>query len=342
MASVMENFDHNGPKYLTRIDWNNWHHRKSIMASLVKVVYTLESDRKRERQDHQALAPEWWKSFNFELNQVLEDEQDKSIFGAIFKSCPNYTGQGPPKYVIAFRVTVNKPENVPRDYKQNLQVFLNGLKKSPRVRAGMEAAMNIVREANGPGNVWLAGHSAGSSVALLIGRKMMEAKYSLETYLFNPPFLSFPIERIKSENLKDGLRIGKSFLTAGLVFVANGGHRPTPRENDPFNVLSTWVPHLFVNKSDPICSNYVGYFEHRKKMKRMGFGKIGNISTQHSIRSIMYHAIGKDSEPIHLLPSAHLTINISPPINMRKCEMLDAHGIHQWWNPDLQVNYKFL
>lgn len=33
--------------------------------------------------------------------------------------------------------------------------------------------MNIVREANGPGNVWLAGHSAGSSVALLIGRKMV-------------------------------------------------------------------------------------------------------------------------------------------------------------------------
>lgn len=337
----MENFDENGPTYLTHIDWNASHHHR-IMACLVNGVYTLESDRKQNRQGDQALAPKWWKSFNFELTRVLVDEKDQSIFGAIFKSYPNYLGQGPPKYVIAFRGTVNNLENVTRDYKQNLQVFLNKLRKSPRVQAGMEVAMNIVQEANGPGNVLLAGHSAGSSVALLIGRKMVEAGYHLETYLFNPPFLSFPIERIKNEILKDGLRVGKSFCTAGLVFVANGGHRPTPGVNDPFTVLSSWAPHLFVNKSDPICSNYVGYFKHRKQMEKMGFGKTGNISTQNSIRSIMRHAIGKDSDPIHLLPSAYLTINTSHTVNKSNCKRFkEAHGIRQWWKQDLQVNCKF-
>ncbi|CAI9762480.1 unnamed protein product [Fraxinus pennsylvanica] len=257
------------------------------MACLVEGVYTLESDRKQ----NQALAPEWWKSFNFELTQVLVDEKGQSIFGAIFKSYPNFAGQGPPKYVIAFRGTVNKLGNMARDYKQNLKVFLNKLKKSPRVRAGMEVAMNIVQEANGPGNVLLAGHP------------QVEEGYHLETYLFNPPFLSFPIEQIKNEISKNGLRLGKNFLTAGLVFVAKGGHLTTPGVNDPFIVLSSWAPHLFVSKSDPICSNYVGYFELREIMESMGFGKIGNISTQNSIRSIVYYVIGKDSEPIHLLPS---------------------------------------
>ncbi|CAI9762481.1 unnamed protein product [Fraxinus pennsylvanica] len=305
------------------------------MACLVKGVYTLESDRKKNRQGDQALAPEWWKSFNFELTQVLVDEKDQSIFGAIFKSDPNYIGgQGPPKYVIAFRGTVNKQENVTQDYKQNLQLFLNKLEKSPRVRAGMNVAMNVVQEANGPGNVLLAGHSAGSSIALLIGRKMVEAGYNLETYLFNPPFLSFPIEQIKNETLKKCLRFGKSIVIAGLASAANGGHWPT---SDPFIVLSSWAPHLFVNKSDPICSNYIGYFEGREKMERMGFGKIENISTQNSIRSIAFHAIGKDSEPIHLLPSARMTINISPTCKRFR----EAHGIRQWWKPDLQVERKY-
>ncbi|CAA2981664.1 Hypothetical predicted protein [Olea europaea subsp. europaea] len=340
MASERENFNLFGPSYLTPMDWNNSHHRKSIAASLVQGVYTLECDRKQNRQGPQALAPAWWEFFNFGLTQVLVDDDDKSYFGAIYEfrfpyPYPNHIGQGPPRYVIAFRGTTNKSGNRTQDYKLNLQFIVNNLEKSPRFQAGMEAVRNTVHKANGPGNAWLAGHSTGSSIALLIGRNMVKMGMHLETYLFNSPFASPPIERIKNEKLKHGLRLANSVVTAGLAIAANGGHRPTPRENDPFIVLSTWIPYLFVNPSDPICSEYVGYFEHREKMEKMGVGKIGKISTQHSIGSIVSNARGKDSEPIHLLPSAYLTINLSPSEGFK-----EAHGIHQWWKPDLQFNYK--
>ncbi|CAI9771992.1 unnamed protein product [Fraxinus pennsylvanica] len=312
MASEEGNFYLSGPSYLTPIDWNNSHHRKSIAASLVQGVYTLECDRKQNRQGPQALAPAW---FPYPY--------------------PNYIGQGPPRYVIAFRGATNKSANRTQDYKLNLQFIVNNLEKSRRFQAGMEAVTNIVHEANGPGNAWLAGHSTGSSIALLIGRNMVKMGIHLDTYLFNPPFAS-PIELIKNDKLKHGLRLAKSVLTAGLAIAANGGHWPTPHENDPFIMLSRWIPYLFVNPTDPICSEYVGYFEQREKMEKMGAGKIGKISTQHSIgSSIVSSARGKDSEPIHLLPSAYLTINLSPSEGFK-----EAHGIHQWWKPNLQFNYK--
>lgn len=162
-------------------DRNNSHHRKSIAASLVQGVYTLECDRKQNRQGPQALAPAWWEFFNFGLTQVLVDDDDKSYFGAIYEfrfpyPYPNHIGQGPPRYVIAFRGTTNKSGNRTEDYKLNLQFIVNNLEKSPRFQAGMEAVRNTVHKANGPGNAWLAGHSTGSSIALLIGRNMVMLK----------------------------------------------------------------------------------------------------------------------------------------------------------------------
>ncbi|CAA3010559.1 Hypothetical predicted protein [Olea europaea subsp. europaea] len=340
MASEREIFSLTGPSYLTTIDWNNSHHRKSIAASLVQGVYILERDRQQNRLGPQALAPSWWEFFNFVLNQVLVDEDDHSFFGAIYEfkfhhPYPNHPGgQNPPKYVIAFRGTINKPGNRSQDFKLDLHCFMNNLHKSSRFRVGMEATQNIVYKA-GLGNVWLAGHSLGSSIALLIGRNMVKNCIHIETYLFNPPFMSPPIERIKNEKLKLGVRFANSVLTAGLAIAVNGASKPKASQDNPFIVLSSWIPYLFLNPSDPVCSEYVGYFEHRANMEKIGAGKIGTLATQHSIGSIVSAARGKDSKPLHLIPSAYLTTNLSPSKNFK-----EAHGIHQWWKPDLQFKYE--
>ncbi|KAI3471215.1 hypothetical protein Pfo_027878 [Paulownia fortunei] len=341
MASEREIFSLTGPSFLTAVDWNNSHHRRSIAASLVQGVYTLERDRRQNRQGPQALAPPWWQFFNFRLNQVLVDSHDLSYFGAIYEfSFPypyhNYYGQRPPQYVIAFRGTINKPGNREQDFKLNLHCIINNLHNSTRFHIGLESAREMVYKV-GPENVWLAGHSLGSSIALLVGRHMVKhTGIHLETYLFNPPFTSPPIERIKNDKLKLSLRLANSVLTAGLAAAVNGGGQsPKSQENDPFIVLSSWVPYLFLNPCDPICSEYAGYFQHREDMESIGAGKIGRLATKHSIGSIVSAARGKDSEAVHLIPSAYLTINSSPSQSFK-----EAHGIHQWWRQDLQFKYK--
>ncbi|KAG8381149.1 hypothetical protein BUALT_Bualt06G0092400 [Buddleja alternifolia] len=341
MASENEQFGLTGPSFLTAIDWNNSHHRRSIAASLVQGVYILERDRRQNRQGPQSLAPPWWEYFNFKMVQLLVDDHDVSYFGAIYEfnnfpyPYPNYPGQRPPHYVIAFRGTINKSGNRAEDFKLNLHCMINALQDSRRFHIGMESARDIVSRV-GPGNVWLAGHSLGSSIALLIGRYMAKTMSAhLESYLLNPPFTSPPIERIKNEKVKLGLRFANSVVTAGLAMATGGGHNSKAPENDPFTVLSSWIPYLFLNPGDMICSEYIGYFDHREKMESIGAGKIGRLATKHSIGSIVSGATRKDYEAVHLIPSAYLTINSSPSQNFK-----EAHGIHQWWKQDLEFKYK--
>lgn len=301
----------------------------------------LECDRQQNRQGPQALAPPWWEFFNFKLNRVLIDDHDQSYFAAIFEfnfpyPYPNYVGQRPPLFVIAFRGTINKSSTRAEDFKLNLNLAINNLNESRRFIIGSESSSAIFSRA-GPGAVWLAGHSVGSSIALQIGRQMAKKDGThVETYLFNPPFTAPPIEKIKNEKVKLGLRLANSVITAGLAIAANGGHtRPKGQEFDPFTVLSSWIPYLFVNRNDMVCSEYIGYFEHREKMESIGAGKIGKLATKHSIGSIVSGARGKDSDPVHLVPSAYLTINPGPASNFK-----DDHGIHQWWKFDVEFKYK--
>ncbi|KAE8672376.1 GDSL esterase/lipase [Hibiscus syriacus] len=164
----------------------------------------------------------------------------------------------------------------------------------------------------------------------------------LEAFLFNPPFLSAPIETIKDKKVKHGLRIAGSVITAGLALAAKGKNPRTRQSEGTFAALSAWTPSLFVNPADHICSEYVGYFEHRKKMEEIGAGAIERLATQHSLGGLFMSVVGKGgeaAEPLHLLPSANLTVNLS-----RSDDFKQAHGIHQWWRPDLNLMcnvYKF-
>ncbi|KAC9955882.1 hypothetical protein E3N88_45032 [Mikania micrantha] len=108
-------------------------------------------------------------------------------------------------------------------------------------------------------------------------------------------------------------------------------------EEDAFIMLSEWKPHLFVNPSDPICAEYIGYFQHRVKMDEIRMGDVERIAAKESIISLSSRAIGRESEPLHLLPTANLTVN--DRLSVKK-----AHKIDQWWQEPFEGStqlYKF-
>ncbi|XP_044465690.1 GDSL esterase/lipase At4g10955-like [Mangifera indica] len=315
MASVSQIFGLSGPLWLTDVDWENSNHRRSVVASLVQGVYTLETDRQQNRQGHQSEASPWWNSFQFQLITPLVDPVDFSIFGAIYQYNPSVCHHRAPKYVIAFRGTLNKLDTLLRDYKLNIKVFRSKLHLDIRFHRALKAVQDVVEEV-GPENVWLAGHSLGSAIALLVGKNMARLNYPLETYLFNPPFTSFP-------KLKQGIRIASSFIKAGIAAVT-GKHQT----DDSFFALSNWSPNLFVNRADHICSGYIDYFEHRKKMEEVGAAETERRATQISIVNMILGERERDCEPLHLLPSAYLTVNMIQSPDFKR-----AHGIQQWWDP---------
>lgn len=310
-----------------------------MAASLVQGVYILERDRQEKRQGSQALAPPWWEFFQFQIVLQLVDDADSCIFGAIYKFTPQaspgtLSTNESPHYVIAFRGTIRKPHSVSQDLKLDLQLLQNGLHRTSRFEIAMQAVRNMVA-ATQENNIWLAGHSLGSAMAMLAGKNMAKMGIFLEAFLFNPPYVSAPIERIKDKKVKQGIRIASSLITAGLAVAVKGTHQRNQFE-DQFVALSTWVPSLFVNPADHICSEYIGYFKHRKKMKDIGAGGIERLATQNSIHGLFMTAIGKESEPpLHLIPSAVLTINSIPSPDFKH-----AHGIHQWWGPELYLKSK--
>jgi hypothetical protein len=91
-----------------------------------------------------------------------------------------------------------------------------------------------------------------------------------------------------------------------------------------------------VNPRDFICSEYIRYFEQRKYMEEIGAGGIEKLALQNSIRGLLMDAQGKeDSEPLHLIPSARLTINPTPSQDFN-----EAHGLEQWLSRDVNLHSK--
>ncbi|XP_062120128.1 GDSL esterase/lipase At4g10955-like [Humulus lupulus] len=344
MSTPIANFRVSGPSHLTTVDWENTHHRRVIAASLVEGAYLIELDRQENRLGLHAEAPPYWEFFHFSLNHVLIDSVDHSIFGAIYeyRYASHANPHNPPKYVVALRGTLTNQDTRSRDLQLDFRCIFNRIHESSRVREATRTIQNLVSVA-GPGSVWIAGHSLGSAIGLLAGKNMAKMGFPIETYLFNPPFISAPIEGVKEERVRNGIRIAGSVMKAGLNAVVKCRHNhhgeTEQQDRDLFSVIATWFPNLFVNPADHICSGYIGYFEHRKTMKEIGASRIGKLATKSSVGSILSGALGKDSEPYDLLPSAIVNVNLTPATDFR-C----AHGVEQWWNPHFHyrsLTYQF-
>ncbi|KAJ8764846.1 hypothetical protein K2173_010311 [Erythroxylum novogranatense] len=338
MDSKKHDFSLSGPLHLSFIDWTNSHHRRSVAASLVQDVYILERDRQLKRQGAEALAPPWWEFFHFHLLRQLVDDADSSIFGAIYEFKPptshcHQSIDERPRYIIAFRGIIPKPDSLSRDLELGRHLIGNGLHETTRFEIAIGAVRNAVATV-GKSNVWLAGHSLGAAMALLAGKTMAKTGIVLQAFLFNSPFVSAPLEIIKDERVKKGIRIVSSVIKAGTAFVSEKKYQNSGSV-DPFAALSEWIPYIFVNPGDHICSWYIGYFKHRKTMDAIGIGAIEKLATQHSLAGLLMSAVGKGSEPFHLIPSANLVVNISPAPHF-----MEANGIYQWWRPDLTLQCK--
>ncbi|KAG8487085.1 hypothetical protein CXB51_020644 [Gossypium anomalum] len=170
MSRGREPFSLVGPKHLTTIDWNDYSHRRSVSASLVKGLSERERDRQVElRGGSETLAPQWWEFFNFKLVNELVNEDDESIFGAIFEYVlPSATNPGP-RYVIAFWGTLFKRETWKRDLESDFAIILNTLHQISRVQTAMKYVEDRVSKA-GSSKVWLTGHSLGAAIAMLAGK----------------------------------------------------------------------------------------------------------------------------------------------------------------------------
>lgn len=319
-----------GPVHVNPVDWSSPEHRRAVVASLARGVCALE-----RCGTFKDLASTWWEFFHFQLMETLRDPDDSSIFGAIFeyKHFPQCYSQSVPRYIIAFRGTLIKRRTCTSDIKLDIRIILHRLCVSSRYQVAIQAVENMVAK-HGHSNMWLAGHSLGAAIALQVGKDLARKEHFLETYLFNPPFPITPIERlIRSQRLKDSLRYARSLITARLASAVKRRESLDVDDQDDasFAKLSSWIPQLFVNPSDPLCSEYIGYFEHREKMVAMGAAPIERVASQNSLVSLVSWAIGKSIEPTHLIPSAYLAINRSAS---DQGSFKQAHGLNQWWKPN--------
>ncbi|XP_057850724.1 GDSL esterase/lipase At4g10955-like [Cryptomeria japonica] len=196
-------------------------HRRCIAASLVQGVYAQEWERQERRLGPDAQAEIWWSFFGFKLLRPLLDRVDGSIFGAVYKwskkaAQVRFRPPGVPKIVVALRGTVPKAGAVARDLWLDLSFLTNELHTSYRFHYTLDVVKKSVRK-HGSENVWIVGHSLGAAMGMLAGRKMAEEERQfLQAHLFNPPFVSPPVERIQNEKIKSGFYIARSVVTAGL------------------------------------------------------------------------------------------------------------------------------
>lgn len=311
---------------------NDLDHRRVVVASLVRGVGAMERDRQEGREGPNALAPAWWESFNFELQEKWTDCHDSTIYGAVYRfGLPDSSGshRTRPNYVVAFRGTNTGRESIMTDMKHNAMCLVHSIHQSPRFKDTSRRVQALV-EAAGATNVWLAGHSLGSAMAMVVGKVMVTSGASLETYLFSPPFISLPVERIKFPKLRHVVHTTASAFKSGLAVILKAAV-DRPLEDRHFAALSKWVPYIFVNENDPICSGYVGYFGNRRNMEAIGAGEMGRIATQSTVGSLVAGAVRMRLRPHDILPSAHLTVNLNGYSNIK-----EAHAIKQWWDSSAQ------
>ncbi|TVU38801.1 hypothetical protein EJB05_12191, partial [Eragrostis curvula] len=257
---------------MVKINWEKPEHRRCVTACIVRGVYIMEKD--REKGWTQMLAPAWWESFHFQCTKILQDH-DGFIFGAIFVYAPPdgaWRHSLAPRYVVAFRGTMRRHSTFSTDMDHNVEMALNDHHKFGRYRDARRSVGELLNSvAYGhipPHAVWLAGHSLGASIALDVGRHVMdERQWRLPTFLFNPPHISAApmINKLGvTEEKKTELYFTSFMVKTALAKTVGRSHETKMREL--FERLAPWVPELYVHERDDICLGYVDYFEQRQKM----------------------------------------------------------------------------
>ncbi|XP_024366224.1 uncharacterized protein [Physcomitrium patens] len=246
-----------------------------------------------------------------------------------------------PKYVVAIRGTRKYCQ---RDIKADLQIMLETLHHNTLYDIVKSMTRRVV-EKHPHDSVWVAGHSLGAAIGLIVTRELALENMPVETHLFNPPFLSLETLLEKATLLASkGLnKLNRAFKagTEGMPANLQSAHdyarssrimklaREKKAKLDAkyletmtpdFIKLEKWSPHLYVNPYDPICNGYIHYF--RKQNLFYGGLETQAISlTSGTLRRFFT----LDSHSYHLIPSAILHINHRGDTNV-----LESHPLHQW------------
>jgi hypothetical protein len=322
---------------------DNNEHRRCITASLVKGTYVLESDRTKNRENtSHAPASAWWEAFHFRKLPEYKFERARKcamweirrilggklfIYGAVFEYAPpDGVRRHPsaPSHIVAFRGTMTRDPTVLSDMLQDFRILINKQHACGRFTNARENVQRLLREKpdnNGRGEIWLAGHSLGASVALDVGREMVTRKgCNLPTFLFNPPHVSAAplVDAVMPEEAKRDLYISSYDLKGVLGMTVLRSHRKHMEEL--FQQLSPWVPNLYVHRKDIICKGFIDYFEQREQVQEWSTRVANSAAATLLYRDLLFR---QQSEWPQLLPCAVLWISNGD----------DPHGLQQWWQP---------
>ncbi|KAL5701411.1 hypothetical protein ACHQM5_026751 [Ranunculus cassubicifolius] len=280
--------------------WNDENYKRSVIACFVQAVYLLEIDRQENRTESTSLALNWWKPFTYKVTQTLLDPRDGSIFGALLEwdrssALNNFVlmrPSGAPRAILALRGTLLSSPTVTRDLIDGLRfVAWESLEGSVRYNIALEA-LKLAVGVHGCCNVCVAGHSLGAGFALEVGKSLAKQGMSVETHLFNPPSVSFAMSlRSIGEKFKSIFPWANSDEVVGDA-VAGGVSEMSHK----------WVPHLYVNDNDYICSSY---------NETAGTSKVEATDIQ-----------------------AKLFV-----MSKEKQRFVEAHKLEQWWSDNLELQF---
>ncbi|XP_051125743.1 GDSL esterase/lipase At4g10955-like [Andrographis paniculata] len=296
--------------------WNDSKYKRMVIACFIQAVYLLELDRQENRTNETALAPKWWIPFKYKLSEVLIDERDGSIFGAILE-WDRYAAlsdfvlirpSGAPRAVLALRGTLLKSQTIRRDIEDDLRFLAwESLKGSVRFSCAHRALKSIVQK-YGSSNVCVAGHSLGAGFALQVGKALAKESIFVEAHLFNPPSVSLASSL---RNVGDRAGIMLKRFRAMVMPPSAKDHGDDVREVATKMGSKQWVPHLYVNNSDYICCYYTDPDDGAGKENS---GVAAAATTAQSCAAAKLFVLSKGKQ-----------------------KFLEAHGLEQWWSDELEL-----
>lgn len=120
--------------------------------------------------------------------------------------------------MIALRGTILSLDTV-NDWIHNTRLLFETLHRGSKYRHVIEEIRSLVTK-HGNTALWIAGHSLGASLALLVGKDMAMSGLPVETYIFNPPIPLIPIEQYGyNHTLNCVYRFARDIFKAGIAKV---------------------------------------------------------------------------------------------------------------------------
>lgn len=318
--------------------WKDANYKRRAIASLIQAVYFLELDRQENRTKENSLAPAFWIPFKYKPTQILIDERDGSIFGAIFEwdrsaalsEFKPFKPIGAPRAVLALRGTLIRFPTMRRDFEDDFRfVAWECLKDSVRFKVAMDAVKSVY-DTYGSRNVCIGGHSLGAGFGLQVGKELAKEMINVEAHLFNPPSVSLAMSlgnigkkaeyvwnRIKillpsSSEPQVSIDVDETYVDKTYIVRLKRMMPRLSRLMDACLGREKWVPHLYVNKND-----WISYFYIHTDGTRENIANVENMDPSNEHNEAKLYVITKKDQ-----------------------KFLEAHGLKQWWSSDGNIELK--